>query len=95
MMEMPVVSRCEAESCAYNRDRTCHALAITIGNARHAVCDTFYEATFKGGDASSVGHVGACKMSECRHNVDLECQAPRIDVGFHEEAIDCLTFQPV
>ena len=94
MMDMPVVNRCEAETCAYNRDLNCHAIAITIGDPRHAGCDTFYQTSFKGGDPSAVGHVGACKMAECRHNVNLECQAPGINVGYQQQSADCLTFAP-
>ena len=30
-MEMPVVTECAVEDCAYNRDHACHALAITVG----------------------------------------------------------------
>ncbi|MFC5673066.1 DUF1540 domain-containing protein, partial [Streptomyces incanus] len=46
VMEMPAVHECVAEDCAYNRDRACHALAITVGDTagvvvRHAHCDTF------------------------------------------------------
>jgi hypothetical protein len=94
LMEMPVVTACEAEACAYNTDRTCHALAITVGDVRHAYCDTFFKAPAKGGDPIAVGHVGACKMSDCQHNVQFECQAPGITVGYAENAADCLTYAP-
>ncbi|MDW4909241.1 hypothetical protein RB628_28850 [Streptomyces sp. ADMS] len=62
--------------CAYNRDRACHALAITVGDILHAHCDTFFTSPAKGGDRSATGRVGACKMSDCRHNIDFECRAP-------------------
>jgi hypothetical protein len=39
-------------------------------------------------------HVGACKMSDCRHNVDFECRAPGITVGYHRTDADCLTYAP-
>lgn len=92
-MEMPVISECVIEPCAYNRDRRCHALAITVGNTRHAQCDTFMVAPCKGGDPSSRGAVGACKMSDCKHNVDFECQAPGgIKIGFQLNGVDCLTY---
>ncbi len=93
-MEMPAVTECAVEPCAYNRGRDCHALAITVGNVRHAHCDTFFVAPSKGGDSSSSGRVGACKMSDCTHNVDFECQAPNITVGFQQNGVDCLTYQP-
>lgn len=93
-MEMPVVSQCEVERCAYNRDRTCHAMAITVGDTRHARCDTYFSASAKGGDPDVVGRVGACKVSDCRHNVQFECQAPGIDIGYVEGSADCLTYAP-
>lgn len=93
-MDMPVVNACEADACAYNRDSTCHALAITIGDVRHPHCDTFLSGTTEGGDRSAVGHVGACKMADCTHNSGLECQAPGITVGFQQRTADCLTYQP-
>ncbi|MFC5820660.1 MULTISPECIES: DUF1540 domain-containing protein [Nonomuraea] len=93
-MKMPVVNECEVDACAYNTDRRCHALAITVGDIRHAHCDTFFRTSAKGGDPTTVGHVGACKMSDCRHNVQFECQAPNITVGYVENTADCLTYSP-
>ncbi|MCI2417977.1 DUF1540 domain-containing protein [Saccharopolyspora sp. K220] len=94
-MKMPMVNKCTAVECSYNRDQTCHALAITIGDPAHAQCDTFCRAPMSGGDPKAVGQVGACKMSDCRYNVDLECQAPGITVGREQDIVDCLTYQPV
>ncbi|WP_406445547.1 hemerythrin domain-containing protein [Streptomyces sp. NBC_00631] len=34
---MPAVTECEVENCAYNRDRACHALAITVGDTADVV----------------------------------------------------------
>ncbi len=93
-MEMPVVNACQVESCVYNRDRACHALAITVGDARLAMCDTFFTAPTEGGDPDVTGKVGACKMAACRHNSRFECQAPGIEVGPNHEAAECLTFAP-
>lgn len=97
-MDMPVIQECRVEVCSYNRDRACHALAITVGDTTrtvlHARCDTFVEATFKGGESSVTGRVGACKMSDCRHNSDLECQAPGIVVGYRQDEATCLTYAP-
>ncbi|MCC3652250.1 MULTISPECIES: DUF1540 domain-containing protein [Streptomyces] len=93
-MDMPIVNDCAATSCAYNRESTCHALAITVGDPGHAHCDTFIDSGARGGDMSSTGRVGACKMSECRHNDQLECRAPGITVGFQQNAADCLTYAP-
>ncbi|WP_169949128.1 DUF1540 domain-containing protein [Microbispora sp. H11081] len=93
-MEMPVVNRCEATSCAYNRDHMCHATAITVGDVSHAHCDTFFTATTPGGDPSTTGRVGACKISDCQHNTQLECQAPSIEIGRSLDEADCLTYAP-
>ncbi|MBF6044459.1 DUF1540 domain-containing protein [Streptomyces sp. NRRL B-1677] len=91
-MEMPQVSVCQVDECAYNQDSACHALAITVGDSAHAHCDTYFVFPSKGGDSSSVGRVGACKMAGCLHNVGLECQAPGITVAALGASADCLTF---
>jgi len=93
-MDMPAVTECAVESCVYNRDRACHALAITIGDALHAHCDTYFTAPRKGGSPDATGRVGACKMSDCRYNTDFECQATGISVGARQDSADCLTYAP-
>ncbi|MEU7564608.1 DUF1540 domain-containing protein [Streptomyces fradiae] len=93
-MDMPVINECAVEDCAYNRDRACHALAITVGDTRNPQCDTFFTSRNKGGDPSNTGRVGACKVSSCRHNTDYECRAPGITVGYQQSEVDCLTFAP-
>ena len=93
-MDMPVINSCAAERCAYNVNRECHALAITVGDSHQAVCETFFDVALTGGDSSSVGHVGACKMANCGYNVDLECQAPGVSVDFRGDVVSCVTFQP-
>ncbi|HEY8458684.1 MAG TPA: DUF1540 domain-containing protein [Actinopolymorphaceae bacterium] len=93
-MQMPVIDSCTVESCAYNRQRECHALAITVGGADGARCETFFDTDRKGGDPENLGHVGACRMVDCVHNVSLECQAPGIVVGYQQDhVVDCLTYQ--
>jgi hypothetical protein len=92
-MDMPAVTACEADTCAYNQNSACHALAITVGKLEHAQCDTFFTNGQRGGDPAAVGRVGACSMSMCVHNVNLECEAPGITVGYHENAVDCLTYR--
>ncbi|WP_010693249.1 DUF1540 domain-containing protein [Saccharopolyspora spinosa] len=93
-MEMPLVNKCTAGNCAFNHGQNCHALAITIGHPLRAQCDTFCTAPVEGGVPDVVGHVGACKMSDCRYNDHLECQAPGISVGYEQDIVDCLTYQP-
>lgn len=92
-MEMPKVTKCDVINCAYNRNRTCHALAITIGDTMRPKCDTFCESAEKGGDMDATARVGACKMALCMHNNQLECAAVGIEVGYQEAEPDCLTFE--
>ncbi|WP_241480283.1 DUF1540 domain-containing protein [Nocardiopsis halotolerans] len=92
---MPVVNSCQVDACAYNAEHACHALAITVENSSSpAQCGTFLDTGIRGGDPEATGHVGACKMSDCQHNVRFECQAPGITVGHLEHQADCLTYAP-
>lgn len=92
-MEMPKVTQCDVTQCAYNDQKMCHALAITIGHGAHPHCDTYcLAASAKGGDQSTLAGVGACKVMECRYNDHLECQASSIRVGHLIDDIDCQTF---
>lgn len=93
-MDMPYINECAVEACSYNVGSACHALAITIGDPPHAQCDTYFITSFKGGDPAGTGQVGACKMTDCRHNIRLECQAPGITVGSVRRVADCLTYSP-
>ncbi|MBE0599588.1 MAG: DUF1540 domain-containing protein [Desulfuromonadales bacterium] len=92
-MQMPKVSECSVSSCAYNDNKACHALAITVGEDPDTpICDTFFESDTPGGDKSATAGVGACKAAECEYNADLECTAPNIEVGMQGNEADCLTF---
>ncbi len=92
-MTMPKITKCEVQDCSYNRNRECHALAITVGDQRtHAMCDTYIKADQKGGVMDSTGTVGACKADGCRFNTNLECSAQTIVVGSHQGHADCMTF---
>jgi hypothetical protein len=92
-MNMPKVTQCEVEECAYNTDSECHAMAITIGDSSTPQCDTFCDATSKGGDPASIANVGACKTSACQYNKQLECMLRSISVGWKDDAPDCLSFR--
>lgn len=92
---MPKILSCSVLDCAYNINSECHTMAITVGDANHAECDTFYKAGAKGGAADLVGGVGACKVSLCRFNRSFECNAPGINVAPHSGHADCKTFAPV
>lgn len=89
---MPPVSACEATTCAYNVEKSCHARAITVGDEAHAMCDTFLPAREHRHDTSAQAGVGACKVTACRYNDDFECQAEAIKVGMHAGHPDCQTF---
>jgi hypothetical protein len=95
-MDMPKVERCRATECSYNADEMCHALAITVGDmADHPKCDTYTDFATKGGDPSTIGAVGACKVTDCRYNESLTCTAASIHVGRAQDEADCLTFESV
>jgi hypothetical protein len=93
-IEMPLVSACSATECTYNSGNSCHARAITVGDGVHPGCDTYF------GNAGSshvkavqrTAGVGACKVSDCRHNDDYECVADKITVGSASNSISCLTY---
>ncbi len=43
--KMPKVSECSVDSCAYNTQKSCHAIAITVGDpGGDPACDTFFVA---------------------------------------------------
>ena len=90
---MAKVSKCDCRNCSYNLANTCHALAVTIGDDDNQRCDTFCEIPVHGGDPQSIAGVGACKVASCMYNVELECRASGILVGFKAGEPDCLTFR--
>lgn len=93
-MKMPKVKDCTVSDCAYNNNKGCHALAITIGEEPDKpICDTFFQASKHGGDKSATAGVGACKTADCSYNQDYECTASDIQVGMTSGEPDCLTFQ--
>ena len=94
-MEKAKVTECEVTDCAYNMDKTCHAMAITIGDTVKPRCDTFCMSSKKGGEEGYVASVGACKVSVCAYNIALECNSPAICVGYQEGEPDCLTFKAI
>ena len=90
-IKMSGVSECAIAECAYNSNNACHAIAITIGDGDHPMCDTFFKSQKHGGVKETAG-VGACKVSACSHNKDFECGAASIRVGHEESSGKCLTF---
>ncbi len=93
-IEMPLVSRCDVSNCAYNVSKSCHAKAVTFGDFTNPGCDTFFDSVSHNKETRRVAGVGACKVSECRFNDDLECVANEIVVGFADKKVNCLTYAP-
>lgn len=93
-MQESFVQKCEVESCCYNKEGMCHARSITIGDGSNPKCDTYTHCSgsSKGGDAQCAS-VGACKVTACKFNEDMECQAADIIVGMNDNEPDCLTFK--
>ncbi len=92
--KMPVINECEMTGCAYNQQRACHAMAITVGDGACPTCDTYFSpASSKGGVRDMTGGVGACKVSECQYNDAFECSAPGIRVAPHGTHPDCETYK--
>ena len=92
-MKMAHIKNCGLSDCGYNISGHCHALSITVGGPGDHQCDTFFKHEGKGGNPSAVGMVGACKVTSCSHNADLECSADNITVGRFGTEVDCMTFK--
>lgn len=91
-IEMPVISKCMVNQCAYNSNDNCNARAITVGDAKHPGCDTFVAGAHHIRQHSQSAGIGACKTEICKHNEDLECTADAIQVGMVKTRADCMTF---
>ena len=74
--------------------QTITAGQITVGDGLHAACDTFFFSNLHARNTSHEAGVGACKVTACRYNSDLECSAEAILVGIHDRHADCMTFTP-
>jgi hypothetical protein len=92
-MKMPMIIDCKMTECAYNTNKKCHAMAITVGGPA-PLCDTFIKRGQKGGVQEMNGSVGACKVETCSFNNSLECTAEGIHVGVHADHAECDTFSP-
>ena len=92
--KMTSIAACDCADCAYNKDHSCHAMAITVGGPDDPcpMCDTFLDSARHGGIVDMVAGVGACKVESCAHNESLECAASSIRVATHDGHPDCQTF---
>ena len=88
---MSKIIECQVTSCAFNREKNCHAPAITIGGPP-ACCDTFIDSAEEGGTAIR-GSVGACKMTDCLYNDDMECSAGQVKISTQKCDADCVTYR--
>ena len=98
-MEMPKIDQCNVKLCSYNSLGKCRAMAITVGTPTasceraHPKCDTFIQASRRGGQAGAIAQVGACHEECCAYNTLLACTASGISVGMHGVHADCMTFK--
>lgn len=92
-IDMPYVADCMVAECAYNQNNKCHARAITIGDGVNPGCDTsFLGASKHARNTKHIAGVGACKITGCNFNDDLECTAENITVDMKSGNIRCVTF---
>ena len=94
MWEMTMVAKCTVHICTYNQNERCHARAITVGDGVEPHCDTYFSCgkhCKSGGQAS----VGACKVADCRFNIDYECTNPGIEVEMYGGAARCCACEPM
>jgi hypothetical protein len=91
-MDMAPVDACDATECAFNKSEECHAGAITVGDGVTPNCDTFYMHRQHPRHGPADSGVGPCKVSACRHNRGLSCQAANVRVGWGADAVRCLTY---
>ena len=91
------VDECVQTDCAYNEEKACHAMAITIdkADAGHASCGTYLhrENGEQGGSKAMIANVGACKAASCVHNDNLMCTAGDVFVGSKDGEVSCLTYR--
>ncbi|MDR0967137.1 MAG: DUF1540 domain-containing protein [Myxococcales bacterium] len=91
MNMIPPVVNCDVERCFFNSDQKCHAGAITVGSSEPR-CETFSESSVHS-SMSSQAEVGACHVTDCRHNSQMRCSANGIEVVIHGDHGDCQTFE--
>ncbi len=90
--EIPQVKQCKVSECGYNRDKSCHALAITVGESDNPTCGTFFQSSTRT-TTEQIAGVGSCKVSSCFHNADFECHADGIMVDRASSVAKCTTYK--
>lgn len=92
-IEMSMVAECSHEECAYNTGKSCHAKAITVGDSINPLCDTVLHRADNVHATDIHAGVGACKVSDCSFNEDLECTADSIAIGLQNDNARCMTYE--
>ena len=93
MEKMPEVTECLMENCAYNDEKQCRAIAITVGGGDCPLCDTAFASDKKGGVLTNTGAVGACKVADCMFNDMFQCTASGVRITMHEQHAECGTYK--
>jgi hypothetical protein len=91
-IKLPKITLCEMEECAYNIDKKCRAIAITIGGPEPE-CITIEKKLKEGGLDTVNGGVGACKARDCCFNRDLICIAKAIKIEKRDNKGYCKSYQ--
>jgi len=91
-MTATIVNSCTATECAYNTEKKCRAMAITVGDMNAAICDTYTPRDEKGGTKMTVANVGACKVADCKHNEHLYCTAATVSIGIKNGKVSCQSY---
>ena len=91
-VEMPEVKDCSVSGCIYNREKSCRARGITMGDLQGHICDTMMPGRMHSHRDESAG-VGACRAANCMHNEDFECQADAVEVSMAKGEAQCMTFK--
>jgi hypothetical protein len=78
-IKLPKITFCEMEECAYNNDKRCRAIAVSIGGPEPE-CITIEKKSKEGGIDTINGGVGACKTRDCMFNKGLICIAKNIEI---------------
>lgn len=91
---MPKVMQCTVETCVYNLDRNCHAMAITMGDlGGEPACYTYFISEMSGHVPNDTAGVGACKLVDCKFNKNFECGSSGISVEMRNGEPDCLNYE--
>jgi Domain of Unknown Function (DUF1540) len=93
--QMPPVIQCVAKECAFNRESSCHALAINVGGPEDVRpnCDSFFRTKTQCGMEHVFAGVAVCKVLTCKFNELLECLAPGVNVQVHDGQAECATYK--